>query len=135
MKRFTRRGFIKGTAVLTGLPNSSMYSGRRAAADSPPVPADALGQLRAKLKGRLVVPGDSLYEGARKVFYWNPKTERKPAAVVQCGHEEDAVRAVEFARQQGLEVAVRSGGHSHLAWGSSDGLVIDLSQLKQTTIE
>jgi FAD/FMN-containing dehydrogenase len=54
---------------------------------------------------------------------------------VQCGHEEDAVRAVAFARQHSLEVAVRSGGHSHLAWGSSDGLVIDLSRLKEITID
>lgn len=79
--------------------------------------------------------GDAAYETAKRVFYWNPRTERKPVAVVQCGNEEDAVRAVEFAREHTLEVAVRSGGHSHLAWGSSDGLVIDLSRLKQITID
>src|SRR5262249_49511737 len=64
-----------------------------------------------------------------------PRTERKPAAIVRCGHEEDVVRAVEFARHHELEVAVRAGGHSHLAWGSSNGLVIDLSPLKQISID
>lgn len=92
-------------------------------------------KLRATLKGRLIVPGESSYESARRVFYWNPKTERSPVAIVQCGHEDDVLRAVEFARAQALEVSVRSGGHSHLAWGSSDGLVIDLSPLKQITID
>lgn len=91
--------------------------------------------LRAKLEGRLVLPEDSEYAIAKRVFYWNPRTERMPAAVVECGHEEDVVRAVEFARERALEVAVRSGGHSHLAWGSSDGLVIDVSRLKQIDID
>ena len=45
------------------------------------------------------------------------------------------MRAVEFARHHELEVAVRAGGHSHLAWGSSNGLVIDLSPLKQIRID
>lgn len=136
MKRCTRRGFIKGTAVLAGLPGGVVCGGGgHPGAARTPVSPDALEGLRAKLKGRLVLPGDSLYEVARKVFYWNPKTERKPAAIVQCGHEEDAVRAVEFARRHGLEAAVRSGGHSHLAWGSSDGLVIDLSRLKQISVD
>ena len=92
-------------------------------------------KLRATLKGRLIVPGESSYESARRVFYWNPTTERSPVAIVQCGHEDDVLRAVEFARAQALEVSVRSGGHSHLAWGSSNGLVIDLSPLKQITID
>lgn len=127
MKHLTRRRFIKGTAALAAIPGGAVHAA--------PVPLDALTRLRAKIKGRLVLPGDAPYEGARKVFYWNPKTECRPAAIVQCAQEEDAVRAVEFASQHSLEVAVRSGGHSHLAWGSSDGLVIDLSRLKQITID
>src|SRR5438132_2602770 len=60
---------------------------------------------------------------------------RRPAAIVQCAHEEDAVRAVEFARSYRLELAVRSGGHSHLGWGCSNGLVIDLSGMKRISID
>lgn len=135
MNSFTRRDFIQQTVVLTGGLGCAASSGWIQAADRPEIEPDALSQLRGKLKGRLVLPSDSTYESARRVFYWNPRTERKPVAVVQCGHEEDAVRAVEFARRFALEVAVRSGGHSHLAWGSSNGLVIDLSPLKRITVD
>lgn len=120
-----RRHFIKrGAALTAGI-------GWLHGAAGP----DATARLRASLKGRLVVPGDAAYDSAKRVFYWNPRTERQPVAIVQCAHEEDAIRAVAFAREHGLEIAVRSGGHSHLAWGSSNGLVIDLSPLKQITID
>ena len=130
----TRRVFIK-QAALAAKAGSVAGGAWLRAADGAEISPDALVRLRARLEGSLVLPGDASYEGAKRVFYWNPRTERKPVAVVRCGHEEDAVRAVEFAREHSLEVAVRSGGHSHLAWGSSDGLVIDLSPLRQITID
>lgn len=99
------------------------------------LPSEAVSRLRGQVQGQLVVPGDASYEQSRRVFYWNPRTERQPALIVQCGHEDDAVHAVRFAREHELEVAVRSGGHSHLAWGSSDGLVIDLSRMKKIEID
>ncbi len=135
MNPFSRRQFLKRTVALTGALGCTGKCGGLFAADGRPIGADAAERLRAKLKGTLVLPNDAQYEGARRVFYWNPRTERRPAAVVQCGHGEDAARAVEFAREHGLEVAVRSGGHSHLAWGSCDGVVIDLSRLKQIRID
>lgn len=129
MTRPTRRLFIKrGTAFTAGL-------GWLGAADGFRIHPDAAARFRGSLKGQLIEPGDEAYETSKRVFYWNPRTERHPVAIVQCGHEEDAIRAVAFAREHGLEVAVRSGGHSHLAWGSSDGLVIDLSPLKEITID
>ena len=96
---------------------------------------DATDRLRAKLKGRLILPTDPSYETARRVFYWNPATERRPQVIVQCASEEDALRAVEFARRHELEVAARAGGHGHLGWGCSDGLIIDLSALKRIAID
>jgi FAD/FMN-containing dehydrogenase len=131
----TRREFLQQSAVLAGGLGSLSAGGWAAAADQPQVSPEELARLRAKLKGRLVSPGDAAYEDAKRVFYWNPRTARTPVAVVQCAQEEDVVRAVEFAQRHQLEVAVRSGGHSHLAWGSSNGLVIDLSSLKHITID
>ncbi len=125
MSQTNRRRFIQSSAALT----AGFGLVGEAGTD------DSLERLRRGLKGRLILPGEESYETAKRVFYWNPRTERHPVAVVQCGHEEDAIRAVAFAREHGLEVAVRSGGHSHLAWGSSDGIVIDLSALKQITID
>src|SRR5687768_2963193 len=55
--------------------------------------------------------------------------------IVQCAHEEDALRAVEFARSYRLELAARAGGHSHLGWGCSNGLIIDLSGMKRIVID
>ena len=119
MNTFTRRDFIQQTAVLTGGLGCAAVGSWTGAANRPEISPDALTRLREKLKGRLVLASDTVYESARRVFYWNPKTEQKPLAVVQCGHEEDAVRAVEFARQFALEpirlpnrgsASIRSGG-------------------------
>ena len=135
MNSFTRRNFVKQAAILAGGLGCAADGGGVQAANGAEISPEAVAKLREKLKGRLVLPSDEKYETARRVFYWNPKTERKPLVVVQCGHAEDVVRAVEFARRFELEVAVRSGGHSHLAWGCSNGLVIDLSSLKRITID
>ncbi|WP_425619174.1 FAD-binding oxidoreductase [Anatilimnocola sp. NA78] len=135
MNTFTRRDFIQQTAALGGGLGCAAIGGLTGAAGPPEINPAALARLQAKLKGRLVLASDAAYETARRVFYWNPKTEQKPVGIVQCGDEEDAVRAVEFAREFSLEVAVRSGGHSHLAWGSSNGLVIDLSPLKRISVD
>jgi FAD/FMN-containing dehydrogenase len=105
------------------------------ARDGNEVDPDAVEGLRTRLKGRLILPADPAYESARRVFYWNAATERRPQLVVQCAAEEDAVRAVEFATRHQLEVAARAGGHSHLGWGGSNGLIIDLSAMKRIVID
>lgn len=134
MTKSSRRRFLEHSAMVAG-GLSCLGSNALVNAERPEVDRSKLQQLQSKLKGSLVLPDSTEYENARRVFYWNPLTERTPIAIVQCGHEDDAVRAVEFARTHRLEVAVRSGGHSHLAWSSGDGLVIDLSRLKQITID
>ena len=88
-----------------------------------------------KVKGRVVLRGDLEYEKARRVFYWNEGTERRPRMIVRCAGEDDVRRTVEFARRNGLEAAVRAGGHSHLGWGCSDGVVIDLSGMKRIEVD
>lgn len=135
MYESNRREFIKRTVALTGSIGGSSKYGRLFAADGREIRPDVIERLRTKLQGRLLVPADAAYEKARRVFYWNPRTESLPAVVVQCGHEEDVARAVDFARDHELEVAVRAGGHSHLALSSSNGLVIDLSPLKKISID
>ncbi len=136
MTNSTRREFLQHVAAGSAVLGAGWSLGTQVAtADGPDIPFEAVSKLRARVQGQLVMPGDAHYDRANRVFYWNPKTQRQPAIVVQCGHEDDAIHAVQFARDHDLEVAVRSGGHSHLAWGSSDGLVIDLSRLKQMTID
>ncbi len=135
MSSSNRRQFIQRAASFAGGMGCAKAGLQSASANCVDVSPDDYAKLRAKIRGRLVLPGDDSYETAKRVFYWNPKLASRPAVVVQCGHEEDAIRAVDFARRFGLELAVRSGGHSYLAWGSSNGMVIDLSPLKQISID
>ena len=132
---YTRRKFIKRAVAATGTLGFAAGCRRLHITDSNEFSREAADQLRAKLKGRLILPTDPSYENARRVFYWNAATERRPQGIVQCASEDDALRAVEFAQRHALEVAARAGGHSHLGWGCSNGLVVDLSGMKQITID
>jgi FAD/FMN-containing dehydrogenase len=94
----------------------------------------ALGALRQALSGELILPGDPGYDGAREVF--NAMHDRRPAAIARCVSTEDIVAAVGFAREHGLVVAVRSGGHSVAGLSVCEGgLVIDLAGLKHVDID
>ena len=96
------------------------------------------GKLRrfgATLKGRVILPNDLDYESARRVFFWNPRTQRRPVMVARCAQSDDVLRTVEFARRHDLEIAVRGGGHSHLGWSTTDGVVIDLSGMTELVID
>ncbi|HXI53474.1 MAG TPA: FAD-binding protein [Candidatus Saccharimonadales bacterium] len=135
MSWYTRRSFIKRTVAASGTLGFAIGCARLAVTDRTDLTDGAIDRLRAKLKGRLILPTDPSFESARRVFYWNARTERMPRAIVQCASEEDALRAVEFARRHELEVAARAGGHSHLGWGCSNGLVIDLSGMKRIAID
>ena len=131
----TRRRFLGHAAAVTAGVANAACGGRLPAAQREQIDPAALHSLHGTLQGRLVVPSDESYDRDRRVFYTNPRTETKPAVIVQCGHVDDVPRAVEFARRHGLELAVRSGGHSHLAWGSSGGLVVDLAPLRRISID
>src|SRR5437867_3048833 len=135
MNLYTRRNFIKRTVAASGTLGFATGCRRLQVTRRNDLSRGAIDRLRAKLKGHLILPTDPSYETARRVFYWNAATERKPLVIVQCASEEDALRAVEFARRHELEVATRAGGHSHLGWGCSNGLVIDLSEMKQIAID
>ncbi|MBR0693584.1 FAD-binding oxidoreductase [Bradyrhizobium lablabi] len=90
--------------------------------------------LRRTVRGEVVAPGDVAYDQARKV--WNGMVDRHPAAIVYCAGPDDVAAAVNFARSHSLLVAVRAGGHN--IGGSSvcnDGLVIDLSRMKQIEVD
>jgi hypothetical protein len=135
MNWYTRRKFIKRAVAATGALGFAPGCRRLQVNDKNDLSRNAVDRLRAKLKGRLILPTDTSYESARRVFYWNAATERRPLVIVQCAGEDDALRAVEFARRHKLEVAARAGGHSHLGWGCSTGLVVDLSGMKRIAID
>ncbi len=93
-----------------------------------------LGARRATLNGPAIDRHDSAFDRARRV--WNGDIDRRPAVIVPCASPGDVAAAIAFAREQGLEIAVRCGAHSLAGWSSvDDGVVIDLSPLDQIAVE
>lgn len=98
------------------------------------IDAMALQNFKADFHREVIAPGDASYEGARKV--WNGMIDKHPALIARCVDVADVVRAVCFAGEQRLEVAVRGGGHSFAGNGTCEGgLVIDLSPMKGIEVD
>jgi FAD/FMN-containing dehydrogenase len=96
--------------------------------------APDVAQLQSRLEGDVVIPGDPRYEEARRV--WNGAVDKRPAMVVYCAHTDDVMEAVKFARSGNHLVAVRSGGHNVAGLSvCDDGIVIDLSRMKQISVD
>jgi FAD/FMN-containing dehydrogenase len=94
----------------------------------------AFADLAASLRGDLITPGDPGYDQARAVY--NAMIDKHPAAIARCRDSADVVACVRFAREHGVEIAVRGGGHSAGGLGVwDDALVIDLSLLRSTTVD
>jgi FAD/FMN-containing dehydrogenase len=94
----------------------------------------ALNAFAAGLQGDLVRPGDAGYDDARRLY--NAMIDRRPAIIARCASPADVQRAVNFAREHGLLLAVRGGGHNGAGLGScDDGLVIDLSRMKGVQVD
>src|SRR5262245_36108949 len=96
--------------------------------------AETVEALRAQLRGPLCMPGDAGYDQARTI--WNAMIDRKPAMIVRAIGASDVMRAVAFAREHGLLLAVRSGGHNIAGNAVCDGgLMLDLSQMRSVRID
>ena len=91
-------------------------------------------KLRAGLDGRVIEPGDSGYDEARLVF--SGEFDRRPGAIVRVAGADDVSLVIRLARETGVELAVRSGGHSAAGHSTTDGgLVIDLRGMKALDID
>lgn len=104
--------------------------------DGPPadIAPGAIGDLRARLRGRLLIDGDPDYDCARVVF--NGLFDRRPALIAQCRDAADVAEAVRFAAGSRLLTAVRGGGHSIAGHSTGDaGVVIDLSPMRAVVID
>ena len=91
-------------------------------------------QLREQVRAPVITAGDPQYEEARAVH--NGMFDKHPKAVIRAAHVADVIAGVNFARDAGLELSVRGGGHSAPGFGTTDdGVVIDLSPMRDVHVD
>jgi hypothetical protein len=126
-----RRRFITRTVAALAAP--SLLS--RAGAQSTPALNDAaLRRLASRFSGTLISPASPEYESSRQVF--NRAFDKHPALIARCSNASDVARALAFAREQRLPLAVRGGGHNRAGLSICDGgVVIDLASLNHVDVD
>ncbi|TDY21044.1 FAD/FMN-containing dehydrogenase [Paraburkholderia sp. BL6665CI2N2] len=98
------------------------------------VSSSAVDELKTAMRGQVLLPGDATFDEARSI--WNAMIDRHPAIILRCAGVADVRQGVAFARENGLPLAIRGGGHN--IGGSAlcnDGVVLDLSQMKSVQID
>ena len=111
-----------------------MINFRTSQGDSVAIEPERLDALRSSLRGSVVLPGEAGYDVARSL--WNGMIDRKPAAVVRPAGAADVIRAVNFAREHKLLLAVKGGGHNIAGKAAcDDGLMVDLSVMKSVRVD
>ncbi len=98
------------------------------------IDAGAVGALAAGLRGHVFTPDTPGYDQARTI--WNAMVDKRPAVIARCASAADVQHAVRFARERGLEIAVKGGGHNIAGSALVDGgLVLDLSSMKSVRVD
>src|SRR4029079_14396190 len=94
----------------------------------------SISNLRSELNGDVIGPEDAAYDDARRVVFTG--YDRRPAAVVRAADTADVARVVTLAREEGAELAVRSGGHSRAGQSTTEGgIVLDLSAMTAIDVD
>ncbi|HVM31198.1 MAG TPA: FAD-binding oxidoreductase [Candidatus Limnocylindrales bacterium] len=101
---------------------------------APSIEPELLEALKTSLSGGVLRPGDEGYEEARLIH--NLAFDRHPALIVRAANDEDVVQTVNFARDNRIELAIRSGGHSFAGHSAIEGgILLDLAGLDQIVID
>jgi len=91
-------------------------------------------KLKGKVKGQIILPDNPNYNKVRKI--WNAMIDRRPAVIVQCDAADDVLHAISYARENGLELSIRGGGHNIAGSALCDnGVLIDLSNMKTVSVD
>jgi FAD/FMN-containing dehydrogenase len=95
---------------------------------------ERVNELSAGLSGRLVRPGDTDYDEVRRIH--NGLIDKRPALIARCRSSSDVARAILFAKESGLEISVRGGGHNVAGRAVVEGgLMIDLAEMKGIDVD
>ncbi len=95
---------------------------------------DTLNNLKTRLRGDVLLPGDAGYDESRTV--WNAMIERRPAFVVRCLGAADVVACVRFARENNLLLCIKGGGHNIAGLATADGaMMLDMSRMRGVWVD
>jgi FAD/FMN-containing dehydrogenase len=98
------------------------------------LPESEIEDLRARMRGRVVLPEEDDYDTARKI--WNAMIDCRPAMIIECAGTADVMHAVRFGRKHNLLTSVRGGGHNVAGNSLCDaGMVIDLGGLNSVRVD
>jgi len=91
-------------------------------------------RLADSIHGEVLAPGDSGFDEARSL--WNVRFDRKPDLIARCTSHHDVVAATTYAKEEGIELSVKGGGHNYAAKTIAEGgLLIDLSAMKSMEVD
>jgi FAD/FMN-containing dehydrogenase len=94
----------------------------------------AVDELRARIRGRVLLAGDNGYDESRSI--WNAMIDRRPAVIVQCLGTADVVASVQFARKHDLALTIKGGGHNIAGLAVCDGgVMLDTSLMRATWVD
>ncbi|HTS70521.1 MAG TPA: FAD-binding oxidoreductase [Terriglobia bacterium] len=94
----------------------------------------AMAELKKQIRGEVVQPSDSGYDEARSIY--NAMIDRRPAAIVFCSGAADAAAAVRFAREHGLPLSIRGGGHNVAGNAVCEGgVMLHMGKLKGVRVD
>ena len=124
----TRRELLRDAGVVTASaavlgPTASWAAKRKA----------TLSGLAKRLRGPLVLPGQSGYAAAKQI--WNPRYDISPKAVAFCHGPADVAQVLRFARERHMPVTARSGRHSFAGYSNTTGIVADVSAMKTIALD
>ena len=96
--------------------------------------SQGIDDLRATTDGAVIAPGEPDFDDARRV--WNAEIDKRPAVIARCSTARDVCAAIGFAREYGLEVAVRGGAHNTAGTATCDGgVMVDLSTMSRVDVD
>jgi len=129
----TRRAVLRSASGLAVVAATGLWGSSGASSASPAVRTDPWERLRDELTGDLVRPSDTGYQGAKTV-YLGEFSATDPRAVASCQTVRDVQACLRFAREHGVRMHTRSGGHNLAGWSTGPGLVVDLSRFDHAKV-
>lgn len=95
---------------------------------------DIIRKFKESLRGELILANEAGYDDARSI--WNAMIDRRPALIARCLGVADVVNSVNFAREHGVTLSIKGGGHNIAGLAvCEDGLMLDMSRMRGVWVD